>query len=45
MMNIQQEFTTIKRTLAQDLKNGGYKNGYVKVCGSWVKRLWGIDKD
>lgn len=31
----------IKRTFLTDLINGKAKNGYIKICDVWIKRLWG----
>ena len=29
--------------MSDDLMNEKAPNGYVKVCSSWLKRLWGLD--
>jgi len=42
LMAIQHESTTIKRTLSDDLMADKAPNGYVKVCASWMKRMWGL---
>ena len=44
-MKVQADFSNIKRSLADDIIKGQYKNGYVKVCAGWVKRMWGIEED
>ena len=43
-MKVQADFSNIKRSLADDIIRGKYKNGYVKVCAGWVKRMWGIEE-
>ena len=44
LMQLQEQTTGIKRTFFDDLKHNKYPNGYVKVCASWTKRMWGQDK-
>ena len=40
MMQIQKKVTNIDRSFAEDVKNARYPEGYIKVCASWVRRLW-----
>ena len=54
LMRLQDQHTNINRTFAQDLarpltethdgKNLVY-DGYVKVCASWVGRMWNLTQD
>lgn len=44
-MKEQSALTEIKRTLATDLLLDKNPNGYVKVCSTWLKRMWGAAKD
>ena len=42
LMDIQEQTFGLKRSLASDVMSGTNPNGYVKVCGSWLKRMWGV---
>uniref|UniRef100_A0A7S3CKF6 Uncharacterized protein n=1 Tax=Strombidium rassoulzadegani TaxID=1082188 RepID=A0A7S3CKF6_9SPIT len=39
-MSVQADVTGIERTLESDIQNGKHSDGYIKVCASWVYRLW-----
>lgn len=40
MMTIQYKQTDIYRSPVLDFQDGKYKNGYIKVCASWARRMW-----
>ena len=43
LMKIQGQQTGIERKMHEDIKNDKAKNGYVKVCAKWLKRMWGVE--
>lgn len=40
-MDKQTEINEIPRNFVENLKKDKYPNGYLKICASWLKRLWG----
>ena len=41
LQGIQESTTNIKREMSSELMADKYKKGYVKVCATWLLRLWG----
>ena len=42
-MDVQKNITGIERKLSDDIRDQKAPNGYIKVCHTWLKRLWGQD--
>ena len=40
MKREQKESTGIANSIEDDIVNGKAYNGYVKLCGTWVRRFW-----
>ena len=41
-MEIQEQSFNLKRSVSDDIMSSTNTNGYIKVCGSWLKRMWGV---